>query len=185
MLITTYYIRESFVTNMIALQNFLPTDAVVNDAPLLLDYSLDQAVGIAPIVIGLIVFVFGLIGLQDKSMRVGQAICSFIVGAVLVVGGAGFVVTSIVHAVNYEEAKLEMRKTNIDSLVSNLESVYDVEVVRDNSLLNISTTATPKIMVVQDETAYEALVRQDSDTYEPTLLMVASPDATIKEFRKN
>lgn len=159
---------------LIALQqDFLPTDTLSNVV---------QDAGNPYLVIpGLVLLVAGVILIiQSPSFT------AFLVGLFMVMGG-GFVFTSGDgdSAVEYNESVKVATVKDASSFVSNIESAYDVEVVLpDDEDYAVTPEKKRSIIAVQDGVGYEALVSQDSDTYEPTLIMIATEASDITEFRK-
>lgn len=79
----------------------------------------------------------------------------------------------------------EAETKDTSNFVSNIEHLYDVEVVLPKvEDYSVSPEEKASIIAVQDGIGYEALVAQNPDTYEPTLIMIASEASTITEFRK-
>lgn len=79
----------------------------------------------------------------------------------------------------------ELKDADSSNFVSNIEAVYDVEVtLPEGDDYSVSPEEKLSVKVVQDGVGYEALVSQNSDTYEPTLVMTAVEVSANEGFRK-
>lgn len=83
-----------------------------------------------------------------------------------------------------KEASLNDKAENRKNLVTNVESVYDIEGIDlPNRLWNHDGSAL-NVIVYQDGLAYSAKLFEDPKTFEPTLSVMVSPDAEAKPIRK-
>ena len=109
---------------------------------------------------------------------IGAPLCAI---SVVTFAGTLLYVPSV--ASDFREETVELQEQSRDNFISNIESVYDAEVVKlDTSY--ISPANKVELIVSQDGVAYEVIATQDPDTYEPSLMVIASPTSEVTEIRK-
>lgn len=100
----------------------------------------------------------------------------------------------------HEKLKDEQRAENMDNLLSNIETIYDIESIEidPNGLWNIirsdarrweeqtksSRLPSVEAVVLQDGKAFDVLLSQDPDTYEPLLSVRTSVHSDAPVIRK-
>ena len=175
-------------------QTFLPTDTTADPS-----FLLSNMVWIALVylVVSIIITVFILrgmgrmadakgvqgLGFGDRSMR-GATIFYFGWVAVVLAVALSLSISILNDDAEYRDAKVEVEETNYQNMIQNIKSVYDVEEVR--SLLNypIIPADESKLLVFRDGVAYEVLYGEDDETYEPNLVLVATPGMEMIELPK-
>lgn len=162
-------------------KEFLPTDPQFGDKSAFLDWS-ESAFWI--VVISLAVMTIISVTLEDELSKPLPAQLAKIASRVLMVAVFAFTVATLMSAINHYDAQEEAREVAKGNLITNIQTVYDVEVVQGLDNYNVSPDSKPELSVIQDEVAYEVFLKQNPETYEPTLIMVASPDAEVRELRK-
>ena len=163
-------------------QDFLPTDTAssLSVSP---EVSLTLVLGAVLMVIGIVVFVsFSSFAVR----RVRKDITLFFLGVLMACVGFGIAFSDVTGQVESEEAAIEdARVADVEGFVSNIESVYDVQVVLPEGVSQeVSPDEPREVRVVQDGITYEAVVVQDPDSYEPSLDIVSSSDVEGEELRK-
>lgn len=168
---------------MIALtlqQDFLPTDVQVGDPPFSVEHMgvvmiVFAGVALAAVIIGII--------LEKHPKPLMRWLPKIFIILVMVSCIASLAVT-MADVNDYFDVKQEARELAKDNLIKNIQSVYDVELVRGVDIYSTSPGENPELLVIQDDVAYEVVLKQNPDTFEPTLIVIASPDSKITELRK-
>lgn len=190
---------------------FLPTDTVV-DVPEIINYmpTNSDITGIA----ALILFLAGGTCLFFLALSFGEKkqLINFVLS--LAVGVAAYAVGEVTYSnTQYEKEKFERElaaynklvdqqwEENRANLISNIESIYDIDKVElssqvmqfigakegliDGSEISIHPwDAGADVVVYQDGKAYEALLTQDPETYEPSLSVRANVHTDVDPIRK-
>ena len=95
----------------------------------------------------------------------------------------GMMIYTFATAADKRDASAELAEQNRDNFITNVETVYDVEVQKlDES--DLTPTSKVELIVSQDGVAYEVIGTQDPETYEPSLMVIASPTSEVTELRK-
>lgn len=153
--------------SMSAQQEFLPTNLLI-DA---------NTFGITLIVGVLLCLVLSFTALFTESKKVRVLA---IVGTFLAIMGT--VVLSTINMVEIQTQEAEVPATNKANLITNIETVYDVDWVRvDKAFYNNEPV---EVFLSQDEVVYNALVIQDPETFEPSVTLITG-DEEPRELRKN
>lgn len=161
---------------LIAMQNdFLPTDTVAPGSMWLDNHWF------GPVMFGCWI---GCVILAIISVESHGFPGAGILALVFLVGGFTSTGIHVAETLQRTSATQEANEKNEQNLIKNVETVYDVEVVEDGKTSEVAPENSPTILVIQDEVGYEVILKQNSETYEPTLVMIASPDSEVKELRK-
>ena len=133
-----------------------------------------------------ILMIANILLLAGKGSEGFPDISRFITAPLAVIFVTLFVGTALhiqTTSADRRDAGYELKEQSRDNFISNIESVYDAEVVKlDTSY--ISPANKVELIVSQDGVAYEVIATQDPDTYEPSLMVIASPTSDITEIRK-
>lgn len=155
-------------------KEFLPTDPQYGDQPAILDWS-----DFALVALLISVVVTGLLSAILQSFILPK-----IIMGVSVVAAFGLLIAATMTSINYSDTKREAREVATDNLIENIQSVYDVELINGITSYYTSPEYTPELLVIQDNIGYEVILKQNPETYEPTLVLISSPDSEITELRK-
>ena len=161
-------------------QEFLPTDVTVN-VPFLLTWAFPILGGLA----GLLIILVLLADIFKKypAHKWWHDIPSFaskMIIAILVV----LMAMTFVALGDFLENKEKTEETSVQNLIDNITSIYDIELVEGIEIEKTGPDSNPTAVVVQDNVGYEVMVRQNPETYEPTLIVIASPDSEVTSIRK-
>lgn len=165
-------------------QDFLPTDIQIGDPPASflnpLSWGLEILLG-AIFVVGLTAVLYYIFENHPKKLfRVGTRVLMVLV----IVLAMGWVAACMVFMNNYSNTMQAAREETKENLVQNIHSVYDVELIRGIDIFKTSPEHSPELLVIQDEVAYEVVLKQNPETFEPTLVLITSPDSQVTELRK-
>ena len=157
-------------------QDFLPTDTA----------SLVEASPGVPLSLWVAVIFVAIGFITAKSSRSSTL---FMLGVSMIFVGFGMSLAGVSSQVqgmgNGQEDRDNAKVADVEGFVSNIESVYDVKVVLpEGEDFEVSPERERDARVIQDGIAYEVLVVQDPDSYEPTLIPVATDSVESVEFRK-
>lgn len=149
-------------------QEFLPTN-------LSIDYN-------SPLVLPSLIFLFGMAALLvlmfcTKLGPKPQRLLLVIFTASLSVS----MVLAILAMVDLSAQEEEVPVTNKANLIKNIESVYDVEWVRVETVP--PTAESLEVTLSQDDVVYSAIVFQDPETFEPSVTLITGVEKA-KELRK-
>lgn len=161
-------------------KEFLSTDPQFGDQPAILDWS-DFALGallISVIVTGVLSLVF------EAFPSPLPALIAKIAMGMSIVGGLVFMITASQMSISYSDTKREAQEVAKENLIVNIQSVYDVELIKGIDSYYTSPDNKPELLVIQDDVGYEVILKQNPETYEPTLVLISSPDSEITELRK-
>lgn len=167
----------SFITMQ---QDFLPTDAQFGEPPAILDwFGIGFGVWMALMIAAIAILNYSATLPQKTSQVKAGVFLGF-----AVVTGIVFMSCLVSMTNDYSAIKQEAREVAKENLIQNIHSVYDVELIKELDNRSTSPDNSPEILVIQDDVAYEVVLKQNPETYEPTLVMIASAGSDITELRK-
>lgn len=149
-------------------QEFLPTNLLIDTSKFM-----TPAFCLLIVVLGLfLVLLFAALGTKTTRVLVTGMIAALM----------GFIILSLVGIAASTSQTKELPETNKANFIKNIESVYDVDWVRVET---VSPSAESiEVILSQDDVVYSAIVFQDPETFEPSVTLITGAEKA-QELRKN
>ena len=133
------------------------------------------------VILGGIILAF-ILNLVAACLGEGK-VSNWFVGAALVC--VGVALSSIIALWVTDAGEEELSNSNKQNLIENINQVYDIDSVELPKGEIVSPRESRDIIVMVDGFAYEAILTQNEDTYEPNLVLISSPNVELPDIRKD